>query len=144
MLDRLFGLREHGTTVGREVLAGATTFMVMAYIIFVNPAILSFAGVTGLEGQGPGFGPTLAATCLVAGIMTAVMGLATNYPLAMASDMISRCLPVSIAFCPSGATYSILASMPSGYRPKPTAAMIEVLREVSQRWTSACRTPVAA
>ena len=87
MLDKLFGLREHGTGVGREVLAGATTFMVMAYIIFVNPAILSFAGVKGLEGQGPGFGPTLAATCLVAGIMTALMGLATNYPLAMASGM---------------------------------------------------------
>ncbi len=87
MLDRLFGLREHGTTIGREVLAGATTFMVMAYIIFVNPAILGFAGVKGLEGQGPGFAPTLAATCLVAGIMMSLMGLATNYPLAMASGM---------------------------------------------------------
>lgn len=87
MLDRFFGLRERGTTVGGEVLAGATTFMVMAYIIFVNPAILSFAGVKGLEGQGPAFGPTLAATCLVAGVMTALMGLATNYPLAMAPGM---------------------------------------------------------
>jgi len=87
MLERMFQLREHGSTVGREVLAGATTFMVMAYIIFVNPAILSFAGVKGLEGQGPAFAPTLAATCLVAAVMTALMGLATNYPLAMASGM---------------------------------------------------------
>jgi AGZA family xanthine/uracil permease-like MFS transporter len=86
-LERVFRLREHGTSVGREVLAGATTFMVMAYIIFVNPAILSFAGVKGLEGQGPAFAPTLAATCLVAGVMTALMGLATRYPLAMAPGM---------------------------------------------------------
>src|SRR5207247_1576881 len=76
-----------GVTVGTEVLAGATTFMVMAYIIFVNPAILSFAGMPGLAGQGPGFVPTLAATCLVAGVMTALMGLVTNYPLVMASGM---------------------------------------------------------
>ena len=87
MLEQVFQLRDHGTSVGREVLAGATTFMVMAYIIFVNPAILSFAGVKGLEGQGPAFAPTLAATCLVAGVMTAFMGLATRYPLAMAPGM---------------------------------------------------------
>ena len=71
MLEQMFALRTRGVTVGTEVLAGATTFMVMAYIIFVNPAILSFAGVPGLTGQGPGFAPTLAATCLVAGVMTA-------------------------------------------------------------------------
>jgi len=87
MLEHMFALRARGTTVGTEVLAGVTTFMVMAYIIFVNPAILSFAGMPGLAGQGPGFVPTLAATCLVAGVMTALMGLVTNYPLAMASGM---------------------------------------------------------
>ena len=87
MLEQMFALRTRGATVGTEVLAGATTFMVMAYIIFVNPAILSFAGVPDLAGQGPGFAPTLAATCLVAGLMTALMGLVTNYPLAMASGM---------------------------------------------------------
>jgi AGZA family xanthine/uracil permease-like MFS transporter len=87
MLEQMFALRTRGAAVGTEVLAGATTFMVMAYIIFVNPAILSFAGVPGLAGQGPGFAPTLAATCLVAGILTALMGLVTNYPLAMASGM---------------------------------------------------------
>jgi len=87
MLERVFQLRQRGTTVGTEVLAGVTTFMVMAYIIFVNPAILSFASVPALQGQGPPFGPTLAATCLVAAVMTAAMGLATNYPLAVASGM---------------------------------------------------------
>jgi adenine/guanine/hypoxanthine permease len=87
MLEQMFALRTPGATVGTEVLAGASTFMVMAYIIFVNPAILSFAGVLGLAGQGPGFAPTLAATCLVAGLMTALMGLVTNSPLAMASGM---------------------------------------------------------
>ena len=74
MLEQMFALRTRGATVGTEVLAGATTFMVMAYIIFVNPAILSFAGVPGLTGQGPGFAPTLAATCLVAGVMHGAYG----------------------------------------------------------------------
>lgn len=87
MIETIFKLRENRTTVGTEVLAGLTTFMVMAYIIFVNPAILSFAGIKGLEGQGPPFAPTLAATCLVAGAMTALMGLVANYPFAIASGM---------------------------------------------------------
>jgi AGZA family xanthine/uracil permease-like MFS transporter len=73
--------------VGGEVLGGLTTFMVMAYIIFVNPAILSFAGIPPLAGQGPSVAATQAATCLVAGALTIVMGLATNYPLAIASGM---------------------------------------------------------
>lgn len=87
MLERLFQLRARGTTVGTEVLAGVTTFMVMAYIIFVNPAILNFAGIKELQGLGPGFAPTLAATCLVAGVMTILMGLTSNYPFAVASGM---------------------------------------------------------
>jgi adenine/guanine/hypoxanthine permease len=87
MLERFFRLTERGTTLGTEVLGGITTFMVMAYIIFVNPAILSFAGIKELQGLGPGFAPTLAATCLVAGVMTMTMGLVTNYPYAVASGM---------------------------------------------------------
>ena len=87
MLDRFFGLSERRTTVGAELMGGLTTFMVMAYIIFVNPAILSFAGIKGLEGQGPPFAPTLAATCLVAGLLTIAMGVVANYPLAVASGM---------------------------------------------------------
>ena len=87
MLERLFRLREQRASVGTEVVAGLTTFMVMAYIIFVNPAILSFAGIKGLQGLGPAFAPTLAATCLVAGSMTILMGIAANYPLAIAPGM---------------------------------------------------------
>src|SRR5438094_5626029 len=87
MLETYFKLREHGTTVGTEVLAGLTTFMIMAYIIFVNPAILSFASVPALRAEGVPFGPTVAATCLVAAVMTAAMGLVSNYPLAVASGM---------------------------------------------------------
>ena len=87
MLERWFELTRRRTTVGGEVRGGLTTFMVMAYIIFVNPAILSFAGIPPLAGQGPSFAATQAVTCLVAGAMTIVMGLATNYPLAIASGM---------------------------------------------------------
>jgi AGZA family xanthine/uracil permease-like MFS transporter len=87
VLERWFELSRRGGTVGGEVRGGLTTFMVMAYIIFVNPAILSFAGIPALQGQGPSFAATQAATCLVAGGMTIAMGLATNYPLALASGM---------------------------------------------------------
>jgi AGZA family xanthine/uracil permease-like MFS transporter len=69
------------------VRGGLTTFMVMAYIIFVNPAILSFAGVPALHGQGPPFAATQAATCLVAGAFTIAMGVVANYPLAVAPGM---------------------------------------------------------
>lgn len=87
MLEAIFRLREKGTDLGTEVLAGLTTFMVMAYIIFVNPAILSLAGIPEFQGMGPPFAATMAATCLVAGIMTILMGLLSNYPLAMAPGM---------------------------------------------------------
>ena len=87
MLERCFDLSRRGATVGAEVRGGLTTFMVMAYIIFVNPAILGFAGIPALQGQGPGFAATQAATCLVAGVMTILMGLVANYPLALASGM---------------------------------------------------------
>jgi len=87
VLERWFELSRRRTTVGGEVRGGLTTFMVMAYIIFVNPAILSFAGIPPLAGQGPSFAATQAVTCLVAGAMTIAMGLATNYPLAIASGM---------------------------------------------------------
>ncbi len=73
--------------VATEVRAGATTFMVMAYIIFVNPLILGFAGVSGLEGRGLPFAPTLTVTCLTAGLLSIAMGLVSGYPFVLAPGM---------------------------------------------------------
>lgn len=78
-----FRLTQRGSTVRREVEAGVTTFMVMAYIIFVNPAILSFAGVAGCEGKGPPFAQVMVATAL----MTLLMGLVSNRPFGLAPGM---------------------------------------------------------
>src|SRR3990170_5295436 len=78
-LDGLFRLSERGTTTGTEVRAGVTTFMVMAYIIFVNPSILSVAGYDA--------GAVAAGTALVAGVLTIAMGVVSNYPLAMAAGL---------------------------------------------------------
>jgi AGZA family xanthine/uracil permease-like MFS transporter len=79
MLERLFGLKAHQTNVRTEVLAGVTTFMTMAYIVVVNPAIL---GETGMP-----VAAVAAATCLAAGLGSILMGLIANYPLALAPGM---------------------------------------------------------
>ncbi|HHT27377.1 MAG TPA: NCS2 family permease [Firmicutes bacterium] len=79
MLEDLFKLNSRNTTVSTEVMAGITTFMTMSYIIFVNPAILADAGV-------PQAGATTA-TIIGAALMCILMGLVTNYPLALASGM---------------------------------------------------------
>ena len=86
-LERWFRLRERRTDVATEVRAGVTTFMVMAYIIFVNPIVLGYVGVPGLEGKGLPFAPTLTATCLTAGLLCIAMGLFANYPFALAPGM---------------------------------------------------------
>ncbi|HTH18219.1 MAG TPA: NCS2 family permease [Magnetospirillum sp.] len=79
MLERLFALKAHGTSVGTEVLAGATTFLTMAYIIFVNPVILADAGMDR--------GAVFTATCITAAVGSLVMGLWANYPIALAPGM---------------------------------------------------------
>ena len=79
MLERLFGLAAHGTSVRTEVFAGFTTFLTMAYIVAVNPAILSEAGLP--------VAAVAAATCLAAGFGSLLMGLIANYPLALAPGM---------------------------------------------------------
>jgi AGZA family xanthine/uracil permease-like MFS transporter len=84
---RRFRFRENRTTPGRDTVAGMTTFIVMSYIIFVNPAILGFAGVQGLEGRGLPFDAVLTSTCLVAGVMTIIMGLYTNMAYAIAPGL---------------------------------------------------------
>src|SRR5438067_12986017 len=87
LLSRYFGFSARSTDLVTEVRAGFTTFMVMAYIIFVNPVILGFTGVPGLDGKGLPFAATLTVTCLAAGLLTIVMGLASNYPFALAAGM---------------------------------------------------------
>jgi adenine/guanine/hypoxanthine permease len=85
LLERYFGFAARGTTFARDTMAGVTTFIVMSYIIFLNPIILTSAT--------PKFGPTLAfsavltSTCLVAGVMSILMGLATNYAYAIAPGL---------------------------------------------------------
>jgi AGZA family xanthine/uracil permease-like MFS transporter len=86
-LGRWFRFSDNGTTLARDTIAGATTFIVMSYIIFVNPAILGFAGVEGLEGRGLEFPGVLTSTCLVAGVMTILMGLYTNRAYAIAPGL---------------------------------------------------------
>jgi len=78
-LDRIFRLRENRTDVRTEVLAGATTFVTLAYILFVNPNILKDAGMP-VEA-------TFAATCLASAFATVLMGVYANYPIAVAPGM---------------------------------------------------------
>ena len=78
-MERIFKLRQNGTTVGREVIAGLTTFFAMAYIIAVNPTLLSEAGME--------WGAVFLATIIAAVIGTLVMGLVANVPYAQAPAM---------------------------------------------------------
>ena len=79
MLEKFFHLAENGTTLHTEVIAGITTFMTMAYILAVNPAILSCAGMDG--------GAVFVATCLGAFVGTMLMAFLSNYPFALAPGM---------------------------------------------------------
>lgn len=79
MFQKLYRLTENGTTVGREIQAGATTFAAMAYILAVNPAILSAAGMPPAA--------LITVTALTAAVSTLLMGFLTNYPLALAPGM---------------------------------------------------------
>lgn len=79
MLERLFKLNAHGTTVQTEIIAGFTTFMTMAYVLFVNPNILATAGMDK--------NAVLLATILGSAIITIAMGLYVNYPIALAPGM---------------------------------------------------------
>jgi AGZA family xanthine/uracil permease-like MFS transporter len=78
-MERVFKLEEHGTNVRTELLAGLTTFLTMAYIIFVNPSILGDAGMPK--------DAVFVATCIAAALGSLVMGLYANYPIALAPGM---------------------------------------------------------
>jgi AGZA family xanthine/uracil permease-like MFS transporter len=79
MLERVFKLKEHNTTVGREVLGGVTTFATMSYILFVQPVILSWAGMDK--------GAVFAATCIASALSTFLMAFLANLPIALAPGM---------------------------------------------------------
>ena len=79
MLEKLFRLSQHDTNVKTEVMAGLTTFLTMAYIIFVNPTILADAGMDP--------GAVFVASCLAAAIGCFIMGFVANYPIALAPGM---------------------------------------------------------
>ena len=78
-MENFFKLKEHGTTVSKEVVAGITTFFAMSYIIFVNPAILSLSGMPSQA--------VFLATIISAAVSTLVMGLFANVPYALAPGM---------------------------------------------------------
>ncbi|MDE5416217.1 NCS2 family permease [Alkalihalobacterium chitinilyticum] len=78
-MDRFFRFKENGTSYKRETIAGVTTFLSMAYILFVNPDLLS---ATGMD-----IGAVFVATALAAAIGTLIMGLVANYPIALAPGM---------------------------------------------------------
>ncbi|MDQ3150014.1 MAG: NCS2 family permease [Chloroflexota bacterium] len=87
-LDSFFKLTERGTTVGTEMKAGLATFMVMSYILFLNPSILSAMFIPQGEQAVMDFiAPAAAATALVAGVLSIAMGLVSNYPIALAAGL---------------------------------------------------------
>jgi AGZA family xanthine/uracil permease-like MFS transporter len=79
LLERTFGLSQYGTNIRTEFIAGATTFLTMAYILFVNPQILGNAGMDK--------GAVFVATCIASAVSTLVMALYANYPIALAPGM---------------------------------------------------------
>jgi adenine/guanine/hypoxanthine permease len=86
-LDSFFEITKRGSTIRTEIIAGLTTWLTMAYILFVNPQILGFIGVPGLEGKGLPFDQVLAVTALTAGVMTILMGVVGKYPFAIAAGL---------------------------------------------------------
>ena len=81
MLEKLFRLKENGTSIRREIVAGSTTFMTLSYIIFVQPTLLGHKDV----GMDPG--AVMVATCLASAGATFLMAFMTNYPVALAPGM---------------------------------------------------------
>ena len=92
MLDKFFKLSEKGSTVKTEILAGVTTFLAMAYILAVNPAML---GETGKSVQG-----VFLATAIASAVATIIMGLVANYPVALSAGMgVNALFTYTICFC---------------------------------------------
>jgi adenine/guanine/hypoxanthine permease len=86
-LDRFFHISERGSSVRTELIAGAATWLTMAYILFVNPTILGFLGIPDLQSKGLPFDQVLTVTALTAGVMTILMGVIGKYPFAIAAGL---------------------------------------------------------
>lgn len=99
MLERMFRLTENETTVRTELFAGLTTFLTMAYIIFVNPDILAAAGMDK--------GAVFVATCLAAAVGSLIMGLYANYPVALAPGMGLNAFFAFVVVKGMGATWQV-------------------------------------
>ena len=102
-MDELFHVSERKSTIGTELRAGLTTFLAMAYIIAVNPAVLSGAGIDA--------GALACATCLGAGIMTICMGIFANRPLACASGLGVNAMIAGIATTVCGGDWHVAMSV---------------------------------
>ena len=91
MLDKYFKISERGSTIGREVRGGVVTFFTMAYIVALNPLIIGLTKDADGKFLGGGDAPNLAliaaATALIAGVLTILMGVVGNYPLALATGL---------------------------------------------------------
>ncbi len=104
-LDRYFRITERGSTVAQEVRGGLATFFTMAYIVVLNPLIIGTVKDGSGQYLGGGDAPNLAmvaaATALVAGVMTILMGVVANYPLALATGLgLNAVVAFSIAALP--------------------------------------------
>lgn len=106
-MEKLFKLQERGTTVSKEIIAGITTFLAMAYILAVNPGML---GETGM-----GFGPVFTATAIASAIATLVMAFWANLPVALAPGM-----GLNAFF-----TYTVCFGMGCSWQLALTAVLIE-------------------
>lgn len=107
MLEKLFKLEKHGTTVKTELLAGLTTFLAMAYILAVNPSML---GATGLSVQ-----TVFLATAIASGFASILMGLLANYPVALAPGMgvnafFTFTVVIVMGFSPAAALAAVFVS----------------------------------
>src|SRR5579864_2378457 len=131
-LDRWFHLAEAGTTARTELVAGVTTFVAMAYILFVQPTVLGAAGMDR--------GAVLTATCLASAISTLLMGVLANYPIAVAPAMghnffftftvvVARGTPWPVALgavAIAGSAFVLVAAF--GVRDRVLAAVPEAMR----------------
>ena len=106
-MENFFKLKERGTTVGKEVIAGITTFLAMAYILAVNPGILSASGMD--------FGSVFTATAIASAIATLVMAFAANLPVALAPGM-----GLNAFF-----TYTVVLGMGCSWQFALTAVLLE-------------------